>query len=348
MPVNKDALKRYRIIDRILSDPNHDYTTDDILSVINRECDKVSLRMIQKDIKSIEDEFGKKMIRNAGRRGSVKYEDQSTPLFYQELTLEETEMLKEVLKSIGQFDGLDNFIWLDLLKKKLDVVDETCGYPLIVFCKNDGLQAPETLLARLFAAIVRKKVIRLTYTPFGKTPRQFTVCPYQLRQYNDRWFLICSILETPDFPFDPEFLLNLALDRMDKDFEYIEDKQYFECVVDLKARYEEMVGLTLLANNEIEDIYFAVDNDSLDYVRTKWIHTTQIELDDKSQKVFRKKYPSLGDKTFFSIECRVNTELYARFASYMQNIVVVEPISLRERMRTIMNKASSNYCLLDR
>ena len=39
MPVNKDALKRYRVIDRLLSDPNHDYTTEQILQSVKRETD---------------------------------------------------------------------------------------------------------------------------------------------------------------------------------------------------------------------------------------------------------------------------------------------------------------------
>ena len=105
MPVNKDALKRYRIIDKLLSDPNNDFRTEDIMRHVNRECsDKVTLRMIQKDIKSLEEDFGKKMIRNAGGRGTVKYEDQSDPLFYQELTSDEEEVLREAAEEIlGSF-----------------------------------------------------------------------------------------------------------------------------------------------------------------------------------------------------------------------------------------------------
>ena len=62
MPVNKDALKRYRVIDRLLSDPNHDYTTEQILQYVKRETDSnVGIRMIQKDIRALEDEFGKEM-----------------------------------------------------------------------------------------------------------------------------------------------------------------------------------------------------------------------------------------------------------------------------------------------
>lgn len=345
MPVNKDALRRYRIIDRILADPNHSYTTHDILSCVNRECPgdkKVELRMIQKDIKALEEEFGKKMVRNAGRRGTVKYEDQSEPLFYQELTSEEEEMLREVLRSLGQFDGLDNFTWLDLLKKKLEMNDPQSSLPYISFSKNEGLQIHATLLGRLFMAIARKTVIEIVYEPFGKSAFKSKVHPYQLKQYNDRWFLLCSPLDSSS----PDTILNLALDRMKEDFTYVDDVPYVECKVDLKERFDEIIGVTLRPENEVEDIYFAVDDKSLDYIRTKWLHHTQFEFDEKTQNDFRKKYPSLKDKTFFSIECRENHELYARFASYMGNVTLVEPIYMRDKLKAYLEIAINNYCKL--
>ena len=89
MPVNKDALRRYRIIDRMLADPNRDYTTEEIAKAVNKECESVSIRMIQKDLLAIKEDFNKELVRNAGGRGTVKYADQSTPLFYQELTLDD-------------------------------------------------------------------------------------------------------------------------------------------------------------------------------------------------------------------------------------------------------------------
>ena len=82
MPVNKDAMARYRIIDRMLADPHKDYTTKDIEKAVSLECPKVTTRMIQKDIKALEEDFGKELVRNAGGRGTVKYKDQSEPLFY--------------------------------------------------------------------------------------------------------------------------------------------------------------------------------------------------------------------------------------------------------------------------
>ena len=96
MPVNKDAMARYRIIDRMLADPHKDYTTKDIEKAVARECPKVTTRMIQKDIKALEEApFSKKMLRGMGGRGTVRYEDQSTPLFYQEITADEEEILRE-------------------------------------------------------------------------------------------------------------------------------------------------------------------------------------------------------------------------------------------------------------
>ena len=342
MPVNKDALKRYRIIDKLLSDPNRDYTTDRILKEVNQECEQVSIRMIQKDIKALEEEFGKKMIRNAGGRGTVKYEDQSEPLFYQELTWEEEEVLRETLRSLGQFDGLDNFTWLEMLKKKLEMKDDT-RFPIISFSKNEGLQVEKTLLGRLFDAISKRKVIRVTYTPFNQESRQFDIYPYQLKQFNDRWFLLSCPLASDKYPFNSSFILTLALDRISKDFEYLESEPYIDCAVDLKARFDEIIGVTLYQDKDLEDIYFAVSKESVDYVRTKWMHSTQIELDEESQSYFREKYPTLKEFTFFSIECRENSELYSKFASYTGSVVLLEPVFMREKLASKIESGYMNY-----
>lgn len=343
MPVNKDAMARYRIIDRMLADPNNDYTTAQIARAVSLECPKVTLRMIQKDIKALEEDFGKEMVRNGAGRGTVRYEDQSEPLFYQELTSDEKEVLREVLRSLGQFDGLDNFTWLDLLKKKLAISDEKAQQPLISFSKNEGLQIPDTLLGRLFTAISRKKVIRITYTVFGRKPKEYTVYPYQLKQFNDRWFLLCTPVEDEIYPYNPEFIATFALDRIDSKFEYAEEIPYIETPVDLKARFDEVVGVTILKDKETEYIYFAVHPQSLPYIQTKYIHWSQMQLDEEFEAEFKNRYPRLKDWTFFTIECRPNNELYGRFASYSDKIVLVEPKEMRDEMAKSLATAAENY-----
>lgn len=340
MPVTKDAMARYRIIDRLLSDPHHDYTTEEIKMYVNRECPGVGLRMIQKDIKSLEEApFCKELVRNGGGRGTVRYADQSSPLFFQELTWDEEEMLREVLRSLGQFEGLDNFTWLEILRKKLDMKEEPGQRPVIVFSKNEGLQVPPTLLGRLFSAISKKKVIRLTYTIFGKKPKVYTVYPYQLKQYNDRWNLLC----TPVDDYNPDLVINLPLDRIGRDFEYVENVPFVETSVDLKARYDEVIGVTLRENVKVEEVVFAVSPVSTPYVQTKYLHITQFEYPREEQERLRKRYPSLATWTFFSIECRPNRELYASFASYGRDIVLLEPKPMREEMARILSDATARY-----
>ena len=340
-------MARYRIIDRMLADPNRDYTTAHIMKAVLRECPHVSLRMIQKDIKALEEEFGKEIVRNTAGRGTVRYADQSEPLFYQELTLDEEEVLREALRSLGQFDGLDNFTWLDLLKKKLEMKDEVAQRPVISFSKNEGLQIPDTLLGRLFSAIVRRKVIRFVYTCFGQGPRTYTVYPYQLKQFNDRWYLICNPVGDEVYPFNPMFIADFALDRMESKFEYIEDIPFVDTAVDLKARFDEIVGVTYLRDQEVQDIIFAVHNASVDYIRTKYIHITQLEMNTQWAEEYKKRFPFLSDWTFFSIECRPNPELFARFASYGKNLVVVSPDSVKEKMETMFQTATRNYLELN-
>ena len=351
MPVNKDAMARYRIIDRMLADPHKDYTTKDIEKAVSLECPKVTTRMIQKDIKALEEEFGKELVRNAGGRGTVKYKDQSTPLFYQELTVDEEEILREALGSLGQFEGLDNFKWLENLKKRLEMPAGKKERPIISFSRNDVLQIPENLLGHLYSAIARRKVIRFGYRKFqdaGQPFSQVTVHPYQLRQYNNRWFLICNPVGNDRHPFEPDSIYNFALDRMDGKVEYVDEMTYIDTPVDIDARFEEIVGVTYLKDVDAEDIYFAVKPEAVDYVRTKYIHPSQDEVNPAIEKEFIRKYPSLKDCKFFFIHCRPNVEMYALFASHRDKVIIVEPKDFRETMRGMLQFMVKNYDELSR
>ena len=351
MPVNKDAMARYRIIDRMLADPHKDYTTKDIEKAVSLECPKVTTRMIQKDIKALEEEFGKELVRNAGGRGTVKYKDQSTPLFYQELTADEEDILREALGSLGQFEGLDNFKWLENLKKKLDMPTDKKERPIISFAKNDILQIPENLLGHLYSAITRRKVIRFGYRKFqdaGLPFSQVTVYPYQLRQYNNRWYLICNPVGNEQYPFEPDSIYNYALDRMDGKVEYVDEMTYIDTPVDIDARFEEIVGVTYMKDVDAKDIFFAVKPDAVDYVRTKFIHPSQDEVNPAIEKEFIRKYPSLKDCKFFFIHCRPNVEMYALFASHRDKVIIVEPKDYRETMRGMLQFMVKNYDELSR
>ena len=343
-------MARYRIIDRMLADPHKDYTTKDIEKAVARECPKVTTRMIQKDIKALEEApFDKKMLRGMGGRGTVRYEDQSTPLFYQELTSDEEDILREALGSLGQFEGLENFKWLENLKKRLDIPGGKKERPIISFARNDILQIPENLLGYLYSAISRRKVIRFGYRRFQNVGQPFspvTVYPYQLRQYNNRWFLLCNPIGNEEHPFEPESIYTYALDRMDGKVEYVEELPFIDTPVDIDARFDEIVGVTY-QNVKQEDIYFAVKPEAVGYVLTKYLHPSQDELNPEAEKEYKARYPSLKDCKFFVINCRPNVEMYALFASYRDTVIIVDPVEVRATMRGLLSYTLKNYDELD-
>ena len=53
---------------------------------------------------------------------------------------------------------------------------------------------------------------------------------------------------------------------------------------------------------------------------------------EEEQVKLRKQYPQLKDFTFYSIECRPNYELMSILSSFQDQLVVIEPISMREHL----------------
>ena len=223
--------------------------------------------------------------------------------------------------------------------------------PIISFARNDVLQIPENLLGHLYSAIARRKVIRFGYRKFqdaGQPYTQVTVHPYQLRQYNNRWFLLCNPVGNDEYPFNPDLIYNYALDRMEGKVEYVDDIAYIDTPVDIDARFEEIIGVTYMKDVEARDVYFAVKPEAVDYVRTKFIHSSQDEVNPEVEREFIRKYPSLKDCKFFFINCRPNVEMYALFASHRDKVIIVEPNEIRETMRGMLHYTVKNYDELSR
>ena len=86
-----------------------------------------------------------------------------------------------MLNTIGQFDGLDHFEWLDRLKAELEVKRQR---QIISFSNNPKLKN-SNLLGTLFDYISNKVVILLSYHTFSdEEVRSIDFHPYLLKQYN--------------------------------------------------------------------------------------------------------------------------------------------------------------------
>lgn len=319
MPTNKNAFIRYKYLDRLLSDYHHYYDIHDLTDKVNEMLYSdgfpiVTQRCIEKDLNTLEFAPFNAPIERFKKDGKsiIIYGNRSFTIFSEALSKEEVQLLREVLNTIGQFDGLDNFKWLDKFKIGLGMEEKK---PIISFSNNPYL-TNSNLLGTLFDFIANEVVIKLSYHTFSDvTIRSIAFHPYLLKQYNDRWYVLGAADEDMK-------ILHFALDRVDR-VEPLPEKKFCECPEDLSERFENIVGVTLYEDLPVEHIVFWVSDFSKGYVETKPIHGSQILIRGDKENELRKLYPSLEGGAFFSIDCISNYELIRELSSYGKDLLVL-------------------------
>lgn len=320
MPTNKNALVRYKYLDRLLSDHHHFYDIHDLTEKVNDMLyedgyDEVTQRCIEKDLVSLEGApFCAPIERyRKNSKNCIAYSKYSFSIFKQEISREERNLLREVLSTIGQFDGLDNFKWLEDFKIGLGLEERR---QIISFSNNPYLKN-SNLLGTLFDSISNEVVIRLSYHTFSdSTVRSIVFHPYLLKQYNDRWFLL-GAADTD------KKILTFALDRIDN-VEPLPERKFEECSEELSERFENIVGVTLYEDKPIEHIICWASDSSKDYINTKPIHESYTPFKGEKECQLHIQYPQLKGGLFFSLNCIPNYELIRELCSYGKELLVLQ------------------------
>jgi predicted DNA-binding transcriptional regulator YafY len=319
MPTNKNALTRYKYLDELLSDRHHYYDIHDLTEKCNQKLvedgfPEVTQRCIEKDINYLEyAPFSADIerFRVNGKR-CLRYENPSFSIFRKELTEEECNLLCEVLNTIGQFDGLDNFEWMNNMKIGLGLKERS---KVISFSNNPYLKN-SNMLGMLFDYISNEVVIKLSYHTFSDTTiRSIDFHPYLLKQYNDRWFLIGAA-------DSDKKILNYPLDRIDN-VEVLPERKYVKCPEDLHERFEDIVGVTLFEERPVEHILCWVSDASKGYVDTKPMHGSYTPIKGENDQQLRDEFPQLQGGMFFTLDCINNFELIRELCSYGKELIVL-------------------------
>lgn len=331
MPVNKHLYKRYKIIDCCLRDVNRKYTYENLLETVNArlreiDCETIQLRQLKNDLAEFESKEDFANIKQ-GRKRILRYENVLCPFPFDYFNDWIMTSIDNILKLLSEpeFSEKPIFKSMRMLISHIPVfLSSKIDSNFLEFEDNPFLKGVEHF-DRILYSILNKVVLNIEYEPYGKSSIQFVAHPYSIKQFNNRWFLICS---TDSFPND---LTNLAIDRI-KSLQINESIQFRDSPVNIDEYFEDIVGVTV-SHNEIVKIKLKVSEKRYPYIESKPIHSSQTEL--KSERTDGYK--------IITIKVKPNKELTSLLLSYADDIEILEPEYLREEMRKKVENMYMKY-----
>lgn len=334
MPVNRNALIRYRTIDNCLKNRQRRWTLENLVEACSEALyeyegiDKgVSRRSVQMDIQLMRsDKLGYNAPIVVVEKKYYTYEDPDYSITNIPLTDQDLNKLTEVVEILRQFKGFSHFQELSGMVQRLEnkiFTAKTKQEPVIDFEKNENLKGLEHI-ETLYQAIINKKALDFVYQSFkARTSNSFTFHPYYLKEYRNRWFVLgVKNRKTP--------LLNLALDRIvsigDSGATYCQPEGF-----NISKLFEDVIGVTFNPYSEPEKVILFADHLAAPYIATKPIHHSQVEVE------------TLPNGVVFSITVQLNFELEREILGFGDRIKVIAPERLKRRIKAQFENALDLY-----
>ncbi|HAY3552671.1 WYL domain-containing protein [Elizabethkingia meningoseptica] len=330
MSSNKNALIRYKTLDKCLRNKYRKYTLEDLID----ECSEalfeyegkesyVSKRTIQLDLQNMRSEkFGYEAPIEVYERRYYRYSDPEYSIHNISVNESDLKAMNNAIQILKQFKDFSMFREMNgVLQKLEDSVNAVQQKSIIHLDKNEQLRGLEHIDI-LYQAILNKKVLSILYKSFtARDFSTFTVHPQLLKEFNNRWFLICLYKGS---------MYNLALDRMES-IEIDEKKVYIDRELDGDEYFKDVVGVTVSDSMHSRNVVFFVDKSNAPYVKTKPLHSSQEVVEEKE------------DGTVFKIKVQLNYELERLLLGFGESLVLYQPLRLRKRMEHKLKSAVKNY-----
>ncbi|WP_078345758.1 RNA 2'-phosphotransferase [Mucilaginibacter pedocola] len=334
MPVNRNALIRYRTIDNCLQNRYRKWTLDDLIDACSdalyefEGIDKgVSRRSVQADIEMMRsNKLGYEAPIIVVDKKYYTYAEKGYSITNSPISQQDMQVLSEVSGLLKQFKGFNHFADLSEMVSKLEdkiYSQKTHNAPVVDFERNDNLKGLE-YIEGIRKAIVAKKTLCVTYRSFkAREANTFCFSAYLLKEYRNRWFVL-------GITHKKGTLLNLALDRIQTIEEH--DEAYREnTTIDLATYYSDCIGVTKSPGQRAVEVVFWIEAAHAPYVVTKPIHHTQkILKDDESGKTF-------------SIRVIPNFELERELLGFGSKIRVLGPRILVKVIKDQLARTLTHY-----
>jgi predicted DNA-binding transcriptional regulator YafY len=176
-------------------------------------------------------------------------------------------------------------------------------------------------LDKFYRFITENRIIEIDYTYFGRESVTKTIIPVVLKEYNNRWTLIA-------FDMDKKSYQNFPLDRIEKE-RLSSQSLSGESSFAAKEHFANVIGVSVPQTQAVEVIKFKVMKPRAYYVKTKPWHISQV-LEEEQEEFM-----------VFKINVIPNLELWAKIMEHIEDIEILEPISIREKFFEKIRNLSS-------
>ena len=185
----------------------------------------------------------------------------------------------------------------------------------------ENAPAGEEYLDIIIRAIHTNRRLRIGYHKFQTEGYEKVVCPYALKLFHQRWYLLALN--------DADQMRIYALDRMTM-VQLTDDT--FEMPLDFssQAYFSEYFGV-LTDSTPMAHVVVRAHKWMPNYLRTLPLHHSPREL------------ASTPDYTAFSFDIRPTSDFLGELLRHSDGIEVLEPLALRDKMRQIISETLARY-----
>ena len=210
----------------------------------------------------------------------------------------------------------------DLLKESFKNKSKTLQH--IVFDNSEGLQGIQ-YLELFLTAIKQHREISFTHYNFqkNKTTKRL-LKPYLLKEYANRWYIVGQQEGVKEFR-------NFGIDRV-SNVKITENTFVPKTDIDINYLYKDVIGM-VYSEDVKQKVVLSFNPEQGQYIKTLPLHHSQQILIDT-------------DSDFqISLDIIPNRSLIERILMYGSNVKVIEPITLKEKIKVIYKDAYSQYDL---
>jgi len=334
MPANRNALIRYKTIDKCLQNRYRKWTLQDLIDACSdalyeyEGIDRgVSKRTVQSDIQIMRsDKLGYNAPIVVVDRKYYTYEDRDYSITNIPISEQDLNKLMESVEFLKQFKGFSHFEELSTMVQKLEdhiYSQKTNRKPVIDFEKNENLKGLQ-YLDTIYKYINNREAVLITYQSFkARNPETFVFHPFLLKEFRNRWFVL-------GVRNQKRVIINLALDRI-IDISKSDEKYILVPDFDATNYYRHVIGVTVSPSLAPEKVILFIPHKHAPYIVTKPLH--------HSQKIIKR------DKYGVTISLLVqhNFELEKEILALGEGIKVIEPQKLRKTIIDRLREAIDSY-----